>query len=76
MSKDRQTSEPGGCECMSCGAIFIGGPAHTECGECFAAREAMTKPPCVECGAMTETEAQQRCNAREHDCHGLTLWPH
>ena len=42
MSKDRPTSEPGGCECMKCGAIFIGGPAHDECGECAApARESV-----------------------------------
>lgn len=34
VSKDRPTSEPGGCECMKCGAIFIGGPTHDECGEC------------------------------------------
>lgn len=42
MSKDRSTSEPGGCECMKCGAIFIGGPAHDECGECATpARESV-----------------------------------
>ena len=42
MTKDRKTSEPGGCECMSCGDIFIGGPEHDECGECHA--EAMMPP--------------------------------
>lgn len=26
--------EPGGCECMTCGAIFIGAEWHTKCGVC------------------------------------------
>ncbi len=33
-SADRATSEPGGCECMECGRIFIGAPWHTVCGLC------------------------------------------
>ena len=33
---DRPTSEPGGCECIECGAIFIGGPGHDYCGNCVA----------------------------------------
>ena len=36
MIRDRNTSDPGGCECLSCGAIFIGGPEHDECGDCHA----------------------------------------
>lgn len=32
--RNRPTSEPGGCECVSCGAIFIGGPTHDLCGVC------------------------------------------
>ena len=35
MPKDRKTTEPGGCECNECGAIFIGGPADELCAECF-----------------------------------------
>ena len=39
---DRETTEPGGCECEHCGCIFIGGQGHTICGVCFAAyKEAM-----------------------------------
>ena len=41
-SKDRETTEPGGCECEHCGCIFIGGPQHSMCGDCFAGyKEAM-----------------------------------
>lgn len=36
---NRKTSEPGGCECQECGAIFIGGETDTICGICFAAYE-------------------------------------
>lgn len=32
--RDRATSEPGGCECDECGAIFIGGPEHNLCAVC------------------------------------------
>jgi hypothetical protein len=40
--RDRATSNPGGCECEHCGCIFIGGPEHSICGDCFAAyKEAM-----------------------------------
>lgn len=28
--------EPGGCECFTCGAIFIGAPWHSECAVCVA----------------------------------------
>ena len=34
MNRDRPTSNPGGCECEDCGAIFIGGPCHHKCGVC------------------------------------------
>lgn len=27
---------PGGCECMKCGVIFIGAEWHSECAVCFA----------------------------------------
>lgn len=41
--RDRQTDEPGGCECPECGAIFIGAPWHTACGACVAAYDAMRR---------------------------------
>lgn len=31
---DRPTNEPGGCECFSCGVIFIGAEWHTKCAVC------------------------------------------
>lgn len=33
-NRDRPTNEPGGCECMDCGCIFIGGPDHDYCAVC------------------------------------------
>jgi hypothetical protein len=42
-TRDRPTTEPGGCECLECGAIFIGAPWHTACGTCVAAYEAMRR---------------------------------
>lgn len=35
-SRDRPAKDPGGCECMDCGAIFVGAEWHTECGICAA----------------------------------------
>ncbi len=29
---------PGGCECMKCGVIFVGAEWHTECAICSASR--------------------------------------
>lgn len=34
-TKDRPAKEPGGCECMTCGAIFVGAEWHTQCGICY-----------------------------------------
>ena len=34
-NRDRPTSDPGGCECEECGAIFIGADWHTLCAICF-----------------------------------------
>lgn len=31
---NRLTGEPGGCECIECGVIFIGGPEHDRCADC------------------------------------------
>lgn len=31
---NRDTAEPGGCECSTCGAIFIGLEADSKCGIC------------------------------------------
>lgn len=36
-----------------------------------------SKPPCLECGAMTEEEAETKCicaGDKDH-CHGCDLWP-
>ena len=35
------------------------------------------KPPCQQCGAMTEDEATSRCMGRAagDGCHGTDLWP-
>lgn len=34
-------------------------------------------PPCIECGAMTQEEAETKCHCGgDHDyCHGCELWP-
>lgn len=40
MTKDRIADSPGGCECLSCGEIFIGEPWHSECRECYLERRA------------------------------------
>lgn len=37
--RNSAASDPGGCECNECGAIFIGGPEHSICGACAAAYE-------------------------------------
>lgn len=37
--------------------------------------EARKHPPCQECGAMTEKQAEDMCNAIGDDCHGCQLWP-
>lgn len=33
-TRDRVTTEPGGCECVACGAIFIGAEWHSRCRLC------------------------------------------
>lgn len=35
LKRDRHTSNPGGCECIECGAIFIGSPEHELCAVCM-----------------------------------------
>jgi hypothetical protein len=37
-TKNRPAKNPGGCECRTCGAIFIGEEWHTECAVCLKAR--------------------------------------
>lgn len=39
---DRPATEPGGCECMTCGVIFIGAEWHDECAVCAALAKAGT----------------------------------
>jgi hypothetical protein len=41
--RDRPAKEPGGCECMNCGVIFIGAEWHTLCGICVD--EELFTPP-------------------------------
>ena len=35
IERNRATNEPGGCECMKCGAIFVGAEWHDLCGMCW-----------------------------------------
>jgi hypothetical protein len=44
--------------------------------EVDALRKMKEKPPCLECGAMTEYEAQTKCicgGDKDH-CHGCDIW--
>ena len=39
--------------------------------------ERYARPPCLECGAETQAEAETKCNCagdKDH-CHGCDLWP-
>lgn len=38
-NKDRAADSPGGCECHSCGCVFIGGEQHDFCARCVAIEE-------------------------------------
>lgn len=53
--------EPGGCECFTCGVIFIGAEWHTQCGVCNAqaieARRAATGTGAVHESAVAESDA-------------------
>jgi hypothetical protein len=35
LKRDRAANNPGGCECLSCGCIFIGEEWHTLCAVCY-----------------------------------------
>lgn len=37
----------------------------------------LSKPPCQECGAMTQEEAETMCicSGDKDHCHGCDLWP-
>lgn len=39
VGRDRPAKDPGGCECMDCGCIFVGAEWHSVCGACNAERE-------------------------------------
>jgi len=41
------------------------------------ADKARKSPPCLECGAMTQEEAETMCLCAgdKDDCHGCYLWP-
>ena len=45
--------------------------------ELAAELERYARPPCLQCGAMTEDEATSRCmgSRAEGGCHGNDLWP-
>lgn len=45
-----------------------------EIAECV---ERYSRPPCLECGAMTIEEAEVKCHCGgdKDDCHGCRLWP-
>lgn len=60
------------CSCVECvGELYE--PSDEE----IAAAEAYKIPPCVECGAMTELEAETKCicSGDKDNCHGCDLWP-
>lgn len=42
-----------------------------------AAEAQLEQPPCAECGAMTQEEAETKClcGGDKDDCHGSRLWP-
>lgn len=70
-------------QCEGCGGINcqVYEPTPGEIVEYEAelaeAKEAYSKPPCQECGAMTPEEAETkcRCGGDKDDCHGCKLWP-
>lgn len=72
--KHKRSLEPmGGCS------------AHIDnwyCPDCYAEEmEAVSErykiPPCLECGAETQEEAETmcRCSGDKDHCHGADLWP-
>lgn len=45
--------------------------------EVAEAQERYSRPPCLECGAETQEEAETKCHCsgdKDH-CHGCELWP-
>lgn len=45
-------------------------------GQYVSVRTVMANPPCLQCGAMTEAEAETKClGAAVDECHGNQLWP-
>jgi hypothetical protein len=64
--------------CLQCGQTVVDVDKRaTCCRACAEARHAYSKPPCQQCGAMTEDEATSRCMGRAagDGCHGTDLWP-
>lgn len=59
---DRPTDEPGGCECVECGAIFIGGPSHDTYAACTPDQY-----------GNTEREPFQYCSFPDCGCDGARL---
>lgn len=72
----------GPANCSACGgnALKFSGENQQPdwvCPECGGSGINSKIPPCLECGAMTEIEAETKCNCggdKDH-CHGCELWP-
>lgn len=47
------------------------------CRSCNGSGRDLSKPPCEECGAMTQKEAETKCICAgdKDDCHGCRIWP-
>ena len=58
------------------GPCNCGAPSQFQ-AEMAACDERINKPPCLECGAMTQEDAETkcRCGGDKDSCHGTTLWP-
>jgi hypothetical protein len=63
--------------CQRCGEVVHDVDKRAICCRpCAEARWAYEQPPCRQCGAMTEAEAETQClgAAAGDDCHGNHLW--
>lgn len=52
--------EPGGCECFTCGVIFIGAEWHTECAVCHAKAMEARQGGNGEAGAVHDSAVPDR----------------
>ena len=68
----------GGKRCIKCRHEIAPKPAERAQQDTGVEHEPdRSKPPCLECGAMTQTEAESMCICAgdKDDCHGTELWP-